>query len=157
MNENSLSHEQQRNAVRALGGLVSHCRDVYVRAAVLLDVHSDEIARLRTLGVVERIDVSPLLKAYEQLCARYREILHDGQLALFPVDQKTPEDAWWAWYYHELTPKLLGSPYFVRMVLTSLGLLPSTSASETQIGLETYLRDLEIERTYHHPTWPAPL
>jgi hypothetical protein len=157
MKEDTLSHEQQCNAVRALGGLVSQCRDVYVRAATLLDIHSEEVARLRTLGVVERIDVRLLLHAYDSLCVRYRETLYDGQLALFAGDQKTPEEAWWAWFYHELTPKLLGSPHFVRMVLMTLGLLRCTNPSETQIALEAYLQNIEIERSYYHPTWPAPL
>lgn len=157
MNQENLAAEQMQRAGQALGSLVRHCRDVYVRAAALLEVQSEELARLRDLGAVESIELAPLVPAYQRLCARYRTTLYDAQMALFSVDLKTPEETWWAWFYHELTPQLLGNADFVRSVLRSVGLLKSPDRCIARIEVEALLDNLSLQKSYFHPTWPAPL
>ena len=157
MNQENLAAEQMQGARRALDALVRHCRDVYLRAAALLEVQSEEIACLRNLGVVESIDLTPLVPAYQRLCARYRTTLHDAQIALFPSDQKTPEQTWWAWYYHELMPQLLGNAHFVRSILRSMGILSCPDPDVARIEVDAFLDSLSLSTTYYHPTWPAPL
>ncbi|GAA5146365.1 hypothetical protein GCM10023213_39290 [Prosthecobacter algae] len=157
MIQEDLAAQQLQGAAQALSALVRHCRDVYVRAATLLDVQSEELAFLRSLGVVESINLTPLAPAYHKLCARYRTTLNDGQTNLFPSAQKTTEEIWWAWYYHELTPQLLGSAHFIRTVLRSLGLLHCPDPSIARIELEAFIDNLPLHNSYFHPTWPAPL
>lgn len=157
MTQEDLAARQMQGAAQALSVLVRHCRDVYVRAAAMLEVQSEELACLRNLGVVESINLTPLVPAYQRLCARYRTTLYDAQIALFPSDQKTPEEIWWAWFYHELTPQLLGSAHFVRTVLRSMGLLCCPDSSIARIELEAFLDNIPMQKSYYHPTWPAPL
>ena len=157
MTPNTLVTDQRQNAGQALDALVRYCRDVYVRAAAVLEIQSEELAKLRNLGVVESINVTPLVPAYHKLCECYRRVLYDGHMALFPSDQKTPEETWWAWYYHDLAPELLGSPHFVRSVLRALGLLPCSDPSVAIMELEAFLYNLPLHKSYIHPTWPAPL
>lgn len=152
-----LAIQQMQGAGHALGALVRHCRDVYVRAAAMLEVQSEELANMRNLGVVESIIVTPLLPAYQRLCTRYRGTLYDAQIALFPSDQKTPEQIWWAWFYHQLIPQLLSSAHFIRSVLRSMGLLNCPDPSIARIEVEAFLDNLSLQHSYFHPTWPAPL
>ena len=157
MTNSTLAADQRLNAGQAIGALVRYCRDVYVRAAALLEVRSEELARLRDLGVVESTNLNPLAPSYHKLCDHYRTSLYDGQMALFPADQKTQEEIWWAWYYHQLTPQLLGSPHFVRTVLRSVGLLHCSDPAVARIELEAFIDNLPMQKSYIHPTWPAPL
>jgi hypothetical protein len=157
MSDDLLAAHQLDNAGQALGALVRHCRDVYVRAASVLDLQTEELAKMREMGIVERINVTPLVPAYEKLCDRYRVTLYDPQIALFPKERETPEAIWWAWYYHELTPQLLGNAHFVRTVLRSMELLYCTDISLARIELAAFLENIPIQISYCHPTWPAPL
>jgi hypothetical protein len=157
MTNSTLATDQRLNASQALGALARYCRDVYVRAAALLEVQSEELTRLRDLGVVESVNLNPLAPAYHKLCDRYRTSLFDGQMGLFPTDQKTPEEIWWAWYYHQLTPQLLSNPHFVRTVLRSVGLLHCSDPAVARIELEAVIDNLPMQKSYFHPTWPAPL
>ena len=157
MSQEDLATRQMQGAGQALGALVRYCRDVYVRAALILEVQSEELAHFRNLGFAESINVTPLVPTYQKLCNRYRATLYDAQIFLFPSDQKTPEQIWWAWFYHELTPQLLGSAHFVRILLRSMGLLHCSDPSIAITEVEAFFDNLSLQKSYFHPTWPAPL
>lgn len=157
MTANILTTDQCQNSGQAIGSLVRNCRDAYLRAANLLEFHSEDIGRLRNLEAMETAELTALAPAYFALCDRYRTALYNPQIGLFPSDQRTPEEIWWAWFYHELTPQLLGNVHFIRSVLRSVGLLSCADMNKAKVEVESILEQQDLLPTYHYATWPAPL
>ncbi len=150
-----LPPEEQAEFHRRLpGDLIAYlgfrCRDLYLKAARLLEVDNDNVQRVTKR---ETLDTDLLFDAYEIVHQRYLSEVHTDQLMLFPADKISPTSAWQKWFEGEFIPFLLHDNHAVILILQSLSIIPSNDYWETLESLEEFLHHMPMRQSYKLPHW----
>ncbi|MBN2299512.1 MAG: hypothetical protein JXM72_13000 [Deltaproteobacteria bacterium] len=149
MERDSIMHEelkriQEEHAVQALTSLFMHCRNRFLRSAELVEINGSAIDQLRKFGFQTRVDLSPLIPAWQYVCKRYRDERYDPQMQLFCDNGTKLEQMWGQFVYHDLVPQLLRENEFVRNVLRALGGIPCTSPDKAAGAVYQYFLEMTL-------------
>lgn len=133
-----------------MASLTFRCRDLYLKAAGLLEIDNQNVQRVTHRTT---INVFALLEAYEIVKEIYVRKIHTDQLMLFPSDQLPPDLAWRRWFHDEFIPYILHHPYAVGIILRATFILPCTNYVEETERLEQFLYEMPMRQSYKMPHW----
>ncbi len=145
-----LARFQIEGRVHTLGSLAMICRARFVRSADLVCMRSPSIDGVRAFGYRDRVDVSPLLGAWNVICERYLVERYNAQLALLPDLRIDEPVGWTRFMYYELFPSLVRDDELVRNILRALGVLPCTSPESAADAVHSSLLNMVL------PSDPPP-
>jgi len=142
---------QRAGAMPCLSSLFDACRRKFLNAANLLEVRSQAIERLRSVGTETRIDLWPLLNPFMVLAERYVAAFFSPQDALFPVPGGKEDERWSRYFHHVLLPHLLQHDELVRNVLRAVHALPCNDPQGAANAVGHFFAELTLPETA--PLW----
>lgn len=144
MDIEQLSQVQRECAPAMMGALVNGARRRFLASARLLEWRSPDIQFLEEFGIQRPIELCPLLKAFDVLCARYRERFWSPQIGLFEKMGEAPDEVWSRYFYWTLLPHVLQDDSLVRNILRSVGGLPTNNHTSARDAVRQYFVDTSL-------------
>lgn len=146
-----LAKAQQEGAGPMLGALVNGARRRFLASARLLEWNSPVVQSLESFGIHKGIELWPLLDAFAELCARYREHFYSPQQSLLDRIRNGPDEVWAQWFYWKFLPCVLQDDSLVRNVLRSVGGLPTADAALSRSAVRQCFADMTLPT--EKPLW----
>jgi len=144
MTREELEQYQIEVASVQLGSLMHNCRSRYLQAADLVQLRIDDIDKLRDFGIMESVNLAPLIPSWDCICDRYLAERYDPQPTLFEDHDEQCKREWNEFVYWRLIPTLLRDDEFVRNVLRALGGLPCQSPPQAAASTRQYFQDMVL-------------
>jgi hypothetical protein len=118
----SLEDIQEATRLYALSGLVRNLRDRFLKSADLVGILPFERPEFNRPHYDERLDLTPLMPFWAEMCRRYREEIYDPQLGLLDRSDDHEAEGWSRYLYWVLIPALVEDNAIARNVMLALGL-----------------------------------
>jgi hypothetical protein len=144
---------QREDRREALFSLLENCIMKYLLAASLVGVGGPIIERIRNAKCKGKVDLAPLLPAWELISERYRRERFDPQPGLFKEHGADVLERWAKFLHWELFPSLLSENEFVRNVLRASGLLPCHSKDGSITAICHHLTEMSLP--FVPPPWDS--
>jgi hypothetical protein len=126
--------------------LVEAARRHYLAAAALLEVRSPTVERLEDPAWNEGVQLWMAFRAVETFQKRYATNLYTPQIGFWDGVEEGQDVQWVKYLHHELKPALLQRQDFVRALLRCVGLMTSASATDSEIALSVFAREMAMPR-----------
>lgn len=126
--------------------LIEAARRHYLEAAALLEIRSATVERLEDPAWNEGVQLWMAFRAVETLQKRYATNLYTPQIGFWDGVEAGQDVQWVKYLHHELKPALLQRQEFVRTLLRCVGLMPGASATDSEIALSVFAREVAMPR-----------